>query len=398
VTRHDYREVALATPRYPGHAMQSPPSAAWRAMIGDDRHPSADELADHALGVFGRRKAAAISAHVSRCPPCKQLRRQLQGVPGLLAATSYPPMPKRASLRIENALTVEAHRRAAVASGRHPSGHREGREGVVDSAAILGPFDHLCWAYRSKAEWADRVAEFAAAGVAAGQCVKLIGDASTADIRSELAETLNAKAVGGAADAAPAEARELADVFQFGSDGSIDPDATIEAHWTAIDYALAAGYTGLRAITDQTAAARTHAQLDAVARLEYLTDRETSLLPAGGMCGYDVEELGPAAVAEVACMHPFINPGAAPFRLYAVDDADFGLAGSIDEATAQGLFRTALSRTDPPAGSALVVDARRAENICELALEELDAYAARTGRMALVGTSSSSSPSHARGR
>jgi MEDS: MEthanogen/methylotroph, DcmR Sensory domain len=364
-------------------------------MIPDDRHPSADELADLALGVFGRRQAAAINAHVGQCPPCKQLLSQLQGLPRLLAATSYPPMPKRASMRIENALAVEAHRRAAVASGRYPSGHREGREGVVDSAAGLGPFDHLCWAYRSKADWAYRAAEFAFAGIAAGQHVKLIGDASTADLRSELAEVVSSKYAARAADVGPAEACELADHFQLATDGIIDPEATVEGYWAAIDYALAAGYTGLRAIVDGTPIVRTDEQRHAAARLEYLADRKTSSLPASGMCGYDIEELGPAAVAEVACMHPFISRGAAPFRLYAVDDADFGLAGSIDEGTAEDLFRTALGRTDPPAGSELIVDARRAEHICELALAELDAHAARTGRMAVVRTGSSSAPSHA---
>ncbi len=364
-------------------------------MIPDDRHPSADELADLALGVFDHRQAAAIHAHVARCPPCKQLLGQIQGVPGLLAGTSYPPMPNRASLRIENALVIEAHRRAAVASGRYPSGHREGREGVVDSAAVLGPFDHLCWAYHSKAEWADRAAEFAAAGIAVGQCVKLVGDASTADIRSDLAGRVSSEAAGDAANAAPAEALELADFFRFASDGIIDPEATVEAHWAEIDYALAAGYTGLRVISDGTPLVRTDEQRGAAARLDYLADRKMSALPASAMCGYDVEQLGPAAVAEVACMHPFISRGAAPFRLYAVDDADFGLAGIIDEATAGGLFRTALDRTDPPAGSDLIVDARRAEHLCDLALAELDAYAASTGRTAVVRTRSSSSPSHA---
>jgi hypothetical protein len=367
-------------------------------MIGDDRHPSADELAELAVGVFGRRKAAAISAHVSRCLPCRQLLGQLKGVPGLLAGTTCPAMPRRASQRIENALAVEAHRRAAVASGRYPSGHREGREGVVDSPGTPGPFDHLCWAYHGKAEWADRAAESAAAGIAVGQCVMLVGDASTADVRSELVATVSSTAAGGAGDAAPAEARELADFFQFASGGVVDPEASTEAHGGALDDALTAGYTGLRVIIDATPVARTDEQRHAAARVEYLTDRKMSSLPVGGMCGYDVDELGPAAVAEVACMHAFINPGAAPFRLYAVDDADFGLAGSIDEATAQGLFRTALNRTDPPAGSELIVDARRAEHICELALDELDAHAAQTGRMAVVRTRSSSSPSHARGR
>jgi hypothetical protein len=112
------------------------------------------------------------------------------------------------------------------------------------------------------------------------------------------------------------------------------------------------------------------------------------------LCGYDLEVIGPTAVAELACMHPFISPGAAPFRLYAEHDADFGLAGTIDDATA-ALFRASLERTDPPAGNELIVDARRAELIGDRALEELDAHAARTGRNAVLRTSTSNSPSRA---
>ncbi len=129
--------------------------------------------------------------------------------------------------------------------------------------------------------------------------------------------------------------------------------------------------------------------------MEYLADRKVKALPAGSMCGYDVEELGPDAVAELACMHPFTSQGAAPFRLYAADDADFGLAGTIDGVTAEGLFRTALGRTEPPAGNELIVDARRADYLSDRALEELDAYAARMGRTAVVRTRTSTSPSPA---
>lgn len=358
----------------------------------DDRHPAEDELADLALGALEHSQAAAVEAHVAGCAACTRLLGQIQGLPGLLASTWYPPMPEGVAMRIEAALAVEARRRAAAASGRSPAGRREG---VVDSAASLGPFDHLCWAFRSKAEWADRAAEFSAAGIAAGQCIKLLGDASTADLRSELAELVSSMPSGRAAGADPAEARDLADYFRFARDGILDPDASIAAHMAAIDDALVAGYAGLRLVIDATATARTDAQRDAAARLEYLADRGVRSLPVGGMCGYDVEELGPDAVAEVACMHPFISRGAAPFRLYAERDADFGLAGTIDDVTAVGLFRTALERTGPPAGSELIVDARRAEFICGRALAELDAYAARMGRTAVVHTSTSNSPSPA---
>ncbi len=177
-----------------------------------DRHPTADELADLALGVFKHRQAAAIKAHVARCAACKQLVSELRGLPGLLARTRFPPMPERALRRIDLALAVEACRRAAVASCRSPTGCPEG---VLDSAARLGPYGHLCWAYRGKAEWADRAAEFSADGIAAGQCIKLVGDASTAGRRSELAELISSMPSGRAADAGPAEVHELADFYRI---------------------------------------------------------------------------------------------------------------------------------------------------------------------------------------
>jgi len=355
----------------------------------DDRHPSADDLADLMAGALEHGQAAAIQAHVAACAACSAVSSHLEGLPGLLAAARYPTMPEGASLRIEAALTVAASRRA---SGRDSASDREG---VVDSAAGIDPFCHLCWAYRGKADWADQAVEFSAGGIAAGCCVKLIGDASTEELRSELAEHVRSTAEGRTTDRDLVEVRDLADYHRFGSDGIIDTDATIAAHHAVLESALAAGYTGIRFAVEETAIARTAARRDAAVRMELRGGRAASSLPAGSMCGYDVEELGADAVAELACVHPFIRRGAAPFRLYAADDVDFGLAGRIDDDTAEGLFRVTLGRTVPPEGSELVVDARQAEFIGDGALAELDAHAARMGRTAVVHTSTSNSPSPA---
>jgi anti-anti-sigma regulatory factor len=361
-------------------------------MSPDDRHPTGDELADLALGVFEDREAAAFKAHLAGCTPCAQVFSQLIDLPELLASIWFPPMPERLPLRIEAALAMEARQRADLASGRGPAWRREG---VVDSAAGLRLSDHLCWAYRGIADWADRAVEYSADGIAAGQRVVFIGDASTAGLRSELAELVSSMPVSRAANAGTAGIGDLADRVVRTSDGDVDPDTSLAARLAAVDQALAAGYTGLRTVVDATAAVRTEAKRDAAARLEYLGDRRLHTLPACSMCGYDLEVIGPTAVAELACMHPLISPGAAPFRLYAEHDADFGLAGTIDDATAGALFRATLERTDPPAGNELIVDARRAELIGDCALEELDAHAARMGRTAVLRTSTSNSPSRA---
>src|SRR5258708_5807781 len=165
----------------PRGVIQVPPSAcpairrlpAWRVMIPADRHLSSDELAELALGAFDDAEAAAVRAHMAGCALCMQLFGRLGGLPELLASIRYPPIPGRTSERIETALVTAARQRADLVSGRMPAWRREG---VVDSAASLNPRDHLCWAYRSKADWADRAVEFAADGIAAGQRVELVGD------------------------------------------------------------------------------------------------------------------------------------------------------------------------------------------------------------------------------
>jgi hypothetical protein len=354
----------------------------------DDRHPTADELADLMTGALEHGQAADIRAHVAECAACSDVSGQLKDLPGLLASVRYPAMPEGASLRIEAALTVAASRRA---SGRDSA---SAREGVVDSATGLDPFPHLCWVYRGKAEWAGRALEYSADGIGAGHSIKLIGDASTEDLRSELAEQVRSMAEG-LANGQSVEVRDLTDYHRVGGDGIIDVDATIAAHRAALEDALAAGYTGLRLAVEETSIARTKAQRDAAVRLEFRGDRARSSLPVGSMCSYDVDEIGLDAAAEMACVHPFINRGAAPFRLYAVEDADFGIAGTIDDVTAEGLFRTTLGRTVPPEGAELVVDAREADFIADGALAELDAYAARMGRTAVVHTRPSTVPSPA---
>jgi hypothetical protein len=359
-------------------------------MIPADRHLSSDELAELALGAFDDAEAAAVRAHMAGCARCTQLFGRLGGLPELLATIRYPPIPGRASQRIETILAVEARQRAAVAGGHGPSRRREG---VVGSPVSLCLSDHLCWAYRGRAEWTDRAVEYSADAIAAGQRARIVGDASTAELRTELAEMVSSMHAGRAAGALPAGVGDLSDHVKFASDGSVDQDATFAARQSAVDDALAAGYNGLRIVVDVTALVRTEAHRDTAARLEYLGDRKVSSLPLCSMCCYDVDDLGPDAVAEMACMHPFTNPGAAPFRLYTEHGADFGLAGTIDDATAGALFRRALERTDPPAGKALIVDARQAELIGYRAFAELNAHSARMGRVAVMHMKESLSPS-----
>ena len=156
------------------------------------------------------------------------------------------------------------------------------------------------------------------------------------------------------------------------------------ARVAATEDALAAGYTGLRAVVDATALTGTVAQRVAYAHYEYLLDQQSSVLPLATICAYDVAQLGRAAVAEMACLHPLTSRGASAFRLYTDDGAAFTLAGEIDFSSAGQLADT-LGRVLPlMSGSELVVDGRQLEFIDHRGLLVLDRCAGQRGiRLAL---------------
>ena len=118
--------------------------------------------------------------------------------------------------------------------------------------------------------------------------------------------------------------------------------------------------------------------------VEYLLDRQSSVLPLATICAYDVAQLGSAAVAEVACLHPLTSRGASPFRLYTDDAFAFALAGEIDVLSAGQLADT-LGRVLPlMSGPELVVDGRELEFIDHRGLLVLDRCAGQRGvRLAL---------------
>ncbi|MGH4002161.1 MAG: MEDS domain-containing protein, partial [Pseudonocardiaceae bacterium] len=144
----------------------------------------------------------------------------------------------------------------------------------------------------------------------------------------------------------------------YSQSGVLDPVRAAEASVSASERTLAAGYTGFRAVVDATEMVRTPAQREVFARFEYLIDRKMSVLPVSALCAYDVGELGSAAVAEMACLHPLASAGSTLFRLYAAEGVDFALAGEIDLSCAD-LFGRTLGRTVPlSSGPELIVDAR----------------------------------------
>jgi anti-anti-sigma regulatory factor len=127
-------------------------------------------------------------------------------------------------------------------------------------------------------------------------------------------------------------------------------------------------------------------QLEAFARYEHLVDRYMTVSPFSALCGYNRGDLGPDRVAQMACLHPVVNEGAAPFRLHASDRAAVALGGELDLSTVE-LFPLALERAQVrPTGGEIVVDAAGLTFVDHGNLVALDRYAQRSGATAVLRT------------
>ena len=259
--------------------------------------------------------------------------------------------------------------------------------GVVDSARGLVPCSHVGWGYAGRTELRTRAWEYLLDGVATGQRIEFVGSGSVEALRAELAGFVEGDSNfgQGAVDRGAFRVALVDEVYAFSGAGRVvDPDRSVMSRVAATQAALAAGYTGLRAVVDATALTGTVGQRVAYAHYEYLLDQQSSVLPLATICAYDLAQLGRAAVAEMACLHPLTSRGASAFRLYTDDGAAFALAGEIDFSSAGQLADT-LGRVLPlMSGPELVVDGRQLEFIDHRGLLVLDRCAGQRGiRLAL---------------
>ncbi|MGW5669123.1 MEDS domain-containing protein [Micromonospora sp. NPDC003776] len=242
-------------------------------------------------------------------------------------------------------------------------------------------YGHVCLAYHdpdSLDAWAVR---FLGAGLAAGERVALIAPGN----RDDLARRLDR--LPGRDDALRRDALRLLSVDRmYRSDAIIDPHAQVRAYDAATTEALADGHTGLRVVAEATTLVRTPAQRDAFARYEHLIDRYLRHRPMSATCAYDRRELGDAAIAELACMHPRTNADVL-FRLHATAaEAVVALGGELDPSNHR-LFADALHRADPrPADGRLVVDATALRFVDHRNLLHLRDHARRHGATLVLRT------------
>jgi anti-anti-sigma regulatory factor len=248
--------------------------------------------------------------------------------------------------------------------------------GTVHSARGLGLHDHVCWSYDDGAEFRRRAREFLAEGLTLGQSACYIGDGSSDALAADLR---GAAGMARALRQGTARVVSMRDICRL--DGVIEPEAQVAAFARATEEALSHGFSGLRIAADVTTVVRRPAQREAFARFEHLIDRYMTARPLAALCGYDRAELGDAAVAELACLHPNTNRRTPLFRLYASTDLECAaeLAGELDIVSAE-LFPLALRHADPAAaGPRVLLDASRVSFIDHRSLVALDDHARERG-------------------
>jgi anti-anti-sigma regulatory factor len=234
---------------------------------------------------------------------------------------------------------------------------------------------HVGWAYAGHGEFLPRARTFVLDGLAGGHHVEYVGDRPAADLEAEL--RVFGPVVVQALQAGDATVSTVADYYRFDGRTLVDAPGSVAARLQATGDALDRGRAGLRAVVDATSVARTAEQRAAVGQFEYLVGRAMSVQPLGALCAYDVEQIGPDAAAELACLHPRAE---SPFLLYAQDDVEGHLAGEID-LSSYGQFERALTHALPNCGAdTWVLDCSDLAFIDHHALILLDRFALRAGK------------------
>lgn len=253
---------------------------------------------------------------------------------------------------------------------------------VTKTARGFGPHDHLCWDYDEPGELRSRVLEFLGDGLAQGQRVHYYVADNTTPMWDDL-RALDKRTGAHRADAM--QVKFWGDRYANGA--AVDPIAQVRTFASAVEDALAAGFTGLRFAAEMTPLVRTPEQLDAVARCEHLVDRYMTSHPLSALCAYNRAELGQETIAQLACLHPTVSSDTVPFRLHAsANGVAAVLSGELDS-TSHDVFTTALRWADlRPTGGELVIDATKLEFIDHRSLLTLAAHARDCAATAVLQT------------
>ena len=140
---------------------------------------------------------------------------------------------------------------------------------------------------------------------------------------------------------------------------------------------MADGYSGLRAVCDNTSLIGSDDALEAWLWWETLADRFIAVNPMTALCGFDTQRVDQDRLGRLAAMHPLSSASGPvpPFRLFFQGSA-LRLAGTIDAAALTSLLHSLAAL---PAGTPAEVDLGEQTTLS-------DGVSAMLGELASEGT------------
>lgn len=248
---------------------------------------------------------------------------------------------------------------------------RVSRAPTVFSPTGRSPRDHVCWPFRLHEDLTAVACAYVAEGLARQERVAYVSEGGPVELRHDL------ERIPRLAEHVDRGQLQLMPMHTLpASDSSVDPAMELPLLARMTGEALAAGYRGLRMLTNATVRVRDPVRRAQQVRYEHLIDQFCLEHPLTMLCAYDATALRNSAVAELACVHALAHEDLSPFRLHAALSADVALAGSVDlfctDQLEQALQRIGVAAS----GATVVVDATELEFIDVRGLLTLDRHAA----------------------
>ncbi len=263
----------------------------------------------------------------------------------------------------------------ALAVLYRPESHSLRNTCIVDDPAVLTLHDHVAWCGEGTDDLVQVAIDAFTVGAERNERMMFICDDPDAE-RLRVSDVLDR-----ALDTSALTAASTDEVY--GSTSAFDAADQLEVFGGALDEALAAGYTGIRVVADNTSLVC--GDDDSFARWlawEQVTDGFQDAREVLGMCFFDRTRIADDRLTVLGAVHPVAHDMTASFRLF-VDNGAVVLTGEVDNETIAMLHRVLGGLPVGPAG--LVVDLDRATFIDHRTLQEFARWARKSRPVRLRG-------------
>lgn len=172
--------------------------------------------------------------------------------------------------------------------------------GVVAEPTGLGPNDHVVWFYEEPEQFRAAAQRFLLEGLDRGERLLCVGDVAVSSVADG---TVALPQVRELVHAGALQMVPTAEVYRTGS-ASRSIDDQLAFYATALEQALAAGYTGVRVAAEVTEMARDPERWAEHLRWERLADKFISRDPMPTLCAYRGDVVHSEMVVRLNSIHP----------------------------------------------------------------------------------------------